>query len=1763
MAHHVEPMDIDSDFDNKENSLHHNNVLPFTEKGYEELDVSELNMKLRYSITPASSPMTRSCTADCLDNKPLELSGGSLNVTVSENNNLSRSLNSTMTKSDSVIKSLKTLPLQTRPTEQFVENSRSSLSLRPHDATITQDITVTVSGPSDIDENLSLPSSSSSAVHTPEATTPTKDVPKSDGSPIMRGLKSVLNMFRSSQSPIPPTESDDAIKSEILSPVEGSSKVNEGESQAMQASTPLAAHRKKETSPTKRSSPNRDSIVFNDDLEKELQWKDETTILFSQERIPIHKLFYAQPQVKKNIVEVLKTEKQDDLDSTTEYMDISYNDSIRDRTMTDIQANKTDYTIAAESDSEFVDCETTFTKNSTMVIEDKDETPKVDEVDQTNTTPEVNKPNNNVSASRLKQIILNTTQDILDATLSITPEDLISQTLNNTSGGSQLETTDTNLNLTGELAPEITNTTVDKIETATSNDMVSTESVKPKELDVTTSETSECVKPVIPDQTINVIAPSEHTESKTDTDATQTFENILVQSESAAQILDSTIIKDETPTPISVTELVQQANEMKETVENTTHVSETIEPTNSSPAPLDEAITKPLSTDDIVTSPIEILTDLPVDIPLPDEDDIDKDVPDSAAVEVPAPCNLPLDLVDHIQAKTESHETQSGIIEEVKLDENVNITVENVSPVVALPEIAVIDNGNKQNQMEDIHSEADLIQEVIQSDVSNEKPISNELQNKELDDLPEVLPISNTQSINQEQGDVSKAVEALNIMNNVTESVNANDTPNELNIIKNPDEVVPMDINESMESKPLPDIINQTITMSNAENVEQNTSHELPQVGDALPEQIGFEQEESQAPCPEIISDAGNNEVPELISDVVTAPISEESNVTADIVPTELPIETSNEETALPVTETHSIDSPVVLENMSAEVQPNVGTEIQPDTVPDEAIKVPTDVSESDKNDVKATEEEIVLSENDSPFVSVIAENVAEVKPEDIDVIKKLEDEYISKAKRTPPPSPPISSKGYNFNFDEIDDPFATKTNIRMSPPLDTPAKVTEIKTTPKIVEKPMPKKEMANRRKSQPERKKPVAHKRKFNSTYDSTAKENTAEKVPEKFASGDVILEPVTNVALDTKNDTIEEDKIVLEDKQNATKEILQSELTVEHEDKIELAPAVEAIESTESETALSKELKTTSSSEQSTYFSAGTSSSESIHTRNVFNLPEIDDMDFNPFVTKSKMRQSPPPGSEVENSCEINKDVTYSPKISIEEKSNENNLDTTHAVLANDKIETEHIEKEAFENLSNTTVSSKSTEGRNATSRDINTEDEDTIEGPFLESEDLNSEAKLSDFEDENIDMMQFHDLPARKNAENVDSGELFIDAEAFEFLLNQNQSNTIADSGKESLFLKFDPLFAKRMSSVATDSVVAALGKLQKKQSTPTKPVIPPQPEVVSPIAGPSNLNVTQDLDMNMSEDYNEDLNITVSKPMMVVPPAVNPVTPRNKTITPNRSNRRSITFTSPAMAVIDRLLSLSGNSSLHETPVQVSREQTEAEIALAQLRELLAEKEIHVYTLRNESKELKERLTTLETHLKSLEVENKDRLKKINDLNDRLAEKTKMNKSMAAVVEEYERTIATLIAEKAQTEKKNAEEKIKLINERDEQIAHLASMEGSFNDLHSKYEKSKQILLNCKANEDAYMKSITNFEENLSKMQKNYELLKQHATSKLNHANHELEKMSKLHEVEILKLNAMIKRKELHIASLEESLTQKTKANEELTAIFDELINKVG
>ncbi|CAG4957079.1 unnamed protein product [Colias eurytheme] len=349
---HVEPMDLDcieSDFDDKENSYQHNNALPrvsCAEKGFEELDVSEFNMKLRYQVTPASSPMSKSYTANCLDNRNIS----SVEDVLTNNQNLTRSLNSTITNSDSILKSPKSLPLQSISTDQFTDLNRNS-SIRRSLDNAKNNVTVTITTPQDLDDNLSLPSTSSSLTHTPEATTPTKEIPKHDGgSPILRGLKSVFSMFRSSQSPIPPhDETNVERKDETFSEV----PVKDTKPQTVLASTPIRS----KNSPIKSGSPLKDSVTFKDDLERELQWRDDSTIIFKEEKIPIHKLFLPTLPIETKAVQELK---KDNVNTTVEYMDISINESAINESVKNIkcEANNT-----IESDSEFQDCETTFTKN--------------------------------------------------------------------------------------------------------------------------------------------------------------------------------------------------------------------------------------------------------------------------------------------------------------------------------------------------------------------------------------------------------------------------------------------------------------------------------------------------------------------------------------------------------------------------------------------------------------------------------------------------------------------------------------------------------------------------------------------------------------------------------------------------------------------------------------------------------------------------------------------------------------------------------------------------------------------------------------------------------------------------------------------------------------------------------------------------------------------------------------------------------------------------------------------------------------------------------------------------------------------------------------------------------------------------------------------------------------------------------------------------------------------------------------------------------
>ena len=80
---------------------------------------------------------------------------------------------------------------------------------------------------------------------------------------------------------------------------------------------------------------------------------------------------------------------------------------------------------------------------------------------------------------------------------------------------------------------------------------------------------------------------------------------------------------------------------------------------------------------------------------------------------------------------------------------------------------------------------------------------------------------------------------------------------------------------------------------------------------------------------------------------------------------------------------------------------------------------------------------------------------------------------------------------------------------------------------------------------------------------------------------------------------------------------------------------------------------------------------------------------------------------------------------------------------------------------------------------------------------------------------------------------------------------------------------------------------------------------------------------------------------------------------------------------------------------------------------------------------------------------------------------------------------------------------------------------------------------------------------------LMRQEEKFDRLRSHAEETLDKANREIEAVSRSHEAEVARLTAMLKKTEMKVSSLERSVEQKVKENEELTAICDELIAKVG
>ncbi|XP_062379117.1 transforming acidic coiled-coil-containing protein 3 [Sardina pilchardus] len=164
--------------------------------------------------------------------------------------------------------------------------------------------------------------------------------------------------------------------------------------------------------------------------------------------------------------------------------------------------------------------------------------------------------------------------------------------------------------------------------------------------------------------------------------------------------------------------------------------------------------------------------------------------------------------------------------------------------------------------------------------------------------------------------------------------------------------------------------------------------------------------------------------------------------------------------------------------------------------------------------------------------------------------------------------------------------------------------------------------------------------------------------------------------------------------------------------------------------------------------------------------------------------------------------------------------------------------------------------------------------------------------------------------------------------------------------------------------------------------------------------------------------------------------------------------------------------------------------------------------------------------------------------------------------LGVVLAEFDNTYAQIIDER-EKEKQSAQEELKkVLQEKEQALMDLNSMERSFSDLFKRLEKHKEVIEGYKKNEETLKMCAQDYMARIKKEEQRYKSLKAHAEEKIALANGEIAEVRGKQRAEVSALQAQLKREQLKVHSLEKSLDQKVKETEELTKLCDELIVNV-
>ncbi|XP_056345998.1 transforming acidic coiled-coil-containing protein 3 isoform X2 [Oenanthe melanoleuca] len=200
---------------------------------------------------------------------------------------------------------------------------------------------------------------------------------------------------------------------------------------------------------------------------------------------------------------------------------------------------------------------------------------------------------------------------------------------------------------------------------------------------------------------------------------------------------------------------------------------------------------------------------------------------------------------------------------------------------------------------------------------------------------------------------------------------------------------------------------------------------------------------------------------------------------------------------------------------------------------------------------------------------------------------------------------------------------------------------------------------------------------------------------------------------------------------------------------------------------------------------------------------------------------------------------------------------------------------------------------------------------------------------------------------------------------------------------------------------------------------------------------------------------------------------------------------------------------------------------------------------------------------MDAAVEAVKREVREKELEIQKLNEKY-EKLHMDyRGMGKIFDEFEQTLLDFLAD-ADKQKESLRKDIqKLMEEKQQALSDLNSMEKAFSDLFKRFEKQKDALVGYHKNEEVLKKCAEDFWARIKKEEQRYQALKAHAEEKLEQTNETIAQVRSKADAETAALQATLRKEQMRTQSLERSLEQKTKEIDELTKICDDLILKMG